>query len=94
MYAIYARYYYYAGTYGAKKDGQLWDGDAPLKFDTKQDAIDWLCFYSAEEKGRDINKCVGYSDKNGHIRYTQQGRYYLAHAEYEKPDYKITKLRG
>ncbi len=37
---------------------------------------------------------TSFKDKNNIIRYQQGGNYTLRHGEYDRPDYRILKVRG
>jgi hypothetical protein len=87
-FAIYARYYFYAGTYGAPKDGCFTDCNTQdnhrIEFDTPEAAIDYL-----REQFGTVHE---YKSEHGIKRWTTDGTYYESYGEYERPDYRIIKL--
>lgn len=81
MYGIKAKYSYYVGTYGAPTDGFMRAGMELLKFNTIEEALDWLKWT--------------YNDLelvSGKATYAPKGSYRLSHSEYARPRFTIVKL--
>ena len=78
MYQIRAKYFYYSTSHNAPKNGVLrHDNGQVVEFETRNEAIDYLCDQRACER-----------DSDG--TYSQaKPMYELAHGEYERPSYKI-----
>lgn len=99
MYGIYKTTYYYANTYTNDKSGPLYRDDehkhnkARVTFKTKEDAEAWLL---AEREYREdcVETCEEYTGKHGKKYYREKGAYVLRNGEYERPDYKIVKLKS
>jgi len=79
MYQIRAKYSYYSSSYNAPKNGVLRHGNGQvIEFQTRNEAIDYLCDQYAYACERD-------SDGT----YSQVGRYVTNYGEYARPSYKI-----
>ena len=89
-YYIRAKYYYYAGTYGAPTDGALCSqGGNRLEFASRDDAAAYLC----EPKDRWGDDAMG-CECNPSGSYSFAGTYYLRHGEHARPVYTIRKVRA
>lgn len=87
-YYIRAKYYYYAGTYGAPMDGALRDqAGNRLEFASREDAAAHLC-ESKDQWGSDAMGC----ERNPSGSYSFAGTYYLRHGEFARPIYTIRKV--
>jgi hypothetical protein len=78
MYQIRAKYSYYSSTCNAPKNGVLRHNNGQVvEFETRNDAIDYLCHQRTCERDSDGS-------------YSQaKPMYELAHGEYARPSYKI-----
>lgn len=76
---ISAKYFFYAGTFNAPKNGPLKDNKGEnLCFQTRADALKYIENMFAVERA-----------SNG--SYYPKGRYDLSHGEYSQPEFKIIK---
>ena len=81
MYYIRVTYYYFKNTFNAPSNGPLLSDGITKTFETKDEAIEYL-----SSKG--ITRQLTAS------KFTTSDTYYLAHGEYEAPDYQIRKSRN
>lgn len=81
-YYIYARYYYFSGTFFGAEDGPIKDDDNKrVEFESRDEAFRFLKDFIG-----------GALDSLSANRYAESGVYYLSHGEYERPDYQIRKV--
>ena len=83
MYYILIKNYYYAGTYGAPKDGALEDEFGVMTFKPKKDAEKYLTDRS----------CYNYAGSKW-TWDSSKGLYRCSHGEYDAHDYWILKVRS
>lgn len=81
MYYVNIQHFYYQGTFNTPKDGPMTDrwGDKKI-FKSVQHAKEYLW-------------SIGITETITKQSLTSDGMYYLEHGEYERPQYKIRKIR-
>ena len=83
MYQIKAKYFYYSTSYNAPKNGVLRDDNGQvIEFETRNEAIDYLCNEYACER-----------DSDGAFSQAKP-MYELANGEYARPSYRIITSRA
>ena len=80
MFYIYVEYFYLSGTLFAPQDGPLLLDGKKKTFTTKMEARDYL-------------RSVGIDSHYKGNQYCPGGRYVLRHGEYDRPTYKIRRVR-